>query len=410
MPREGSVLRGAIAAGALGIAGLFAFFSAQHAAQMRALASADPVAAVAQDNTNPEALVRLAESPQAPAAARALLEHAVQAAPARAPVLAALARSYASSMDRTRATILMTLAAQLDAGELKAQIFLLNTAYAARDYDAAVLRFDRLGRLGMLSRVMADYTPFFANPDLSAALARAMAAAPPWREELIGLVAWFARTTAPLSTLSDASAKAGITLTAAETNAILDGFVRLNATGEAYARWLGALPIEALAQVTTLTNGRFERQPDGSPFDWRFDLSGGDITLSDMSPPGPEGRMACAYLVRKRHSADIARQYLVLPAGRWRLSAQLRPSQFDASRGAGLTLACERGAVLGETQAMKGTGPWRRIETEFFVPDDQTCPVQTLSLNVIARVPSEREASGTVCAADIRLERINPAP
>jgi hypothetical protein len=64
-------------------------------------------------------------------------------------------------------------------------------------------------------------------------------------------------------------------------------------------------------------------------------------------------------------------------------------------------------AVLGETERTAGTLPWREFSTRFTVPATPACAVQTLTLVLPARAPSEQRIAGTVWYDALKIEPVD---
>lgn len=155
-------------------------------------------------------------------------------------------------------------------------------------------------------------------------------------------------------------------------------------------------------------NGRFERQPLNTGFDWVYDSSEGSEVLYDFADlSAPQGRncLKIDFPVGRNAEYDILRQVvLVKPNTRYQLTAQVRSEGLTSDSGPRFLvtdLGC-RNCQVSSTDATLGTTPWHPVDTTF-TTQAETDAVRIDFYRSAGRLPP-REMSGTIWVADVKLE------
>lgn len=154
-----------------------------------------------------------------------------------------------------------------------------------------------------------------------------------------------------------------------------------------------------------LANGGFERDPDGSPFDWRLrPVAGATAAIAPLDGERAlrvefDGKANLAY----RHASQDT---LPLP-GRYRFSARVLCEGVTTDRGVALRLYDPDSARRLDlrTGEFGGTRPWTPVTAELTVTE------KTRRVRVeLFRAPSEKfdnQIAGRVWVDDVSLERID---
>jgi hypothetical protein len=142
------------------------------------------------------------------------------------------------------------------------------------------------------------------------------------------------------------------------------------------------------------------------PFDWRIDRVRGADT--EVSETGSDGNLA---LRLKFHGIRVpyrhASQILLLPAGQYRLSGQVRAFSLKNERGMQWTISCaDDRKVLAATERVSGSQPWSDFEVIFVVPGPASCRAQNLRLELAARIEAEQQISGEIWYDGLQIVRL----
>jgi tetratricopeptide (TPR) repeat protein len=332
-------------------------------------------------------------------------EHALTVNPLESDAMRLLGLVAEKKGDPDRAAALMSMAAARNPRDVRAQTWLFAWSAREGDYQASLRHVDSLLRarpdLGEPLLPALIELASLAEP----AVVEQLSANPPWRR-------WF------MARLSDK---------AADPSSLAEIFTRLRATsapptnGEiapflrklvqrghydlAYLNWITHLPPAQLLSVGRLTNGGFEEPPSGLPFDWGLGRVRGAAT--EIVETGGDNRaLRVAFhggLIPYRHVS----QTLLLPAGKYRLSGQVRPIGLRNPRGMQWTISCaDTQEVVAETERVSGSAPWTDFAVDFEVPDGLACRAQVLRLALAARVDAEQEAQGEIWYDSLAIERL----
>jgi hypothetical protein len=176
---------------------------------------------------------------------------------------------------------------------------------------------------------------------------------------------------------------------------------------EALATWVAWLgPRAGDYPVRNLVyNGSFENEPSGSPLDWRIRPLEGVQAVRDPAR-AREGRASLKLSFPGTANFDYSHvsQLVVVPAGRYRLSAWIASQDLTTDQGLFLRLS-ETGSgnrVLAETQHITGTTDWQFVEAEVVAPRTLLAAIQ------LCRRPSRKfdnKIRGAAWVDAVRLER-----
>ena len=272
-------------------------------------------------------------------------------------------------------------------------------------------------RLGMAMRELAalaeDAT---ARPALATVLAHQPP--PPWRRELLRRLPRHVRDLRNPLALMLALNAAGSPPTAAEQEPYLNQLLNTQLGELAYYTWLQFLPPETRATLELVTNGGFEGEPSGLPFDWKISGKPANVSVRIEDANGPAlttgqragSRMLHVEFGNGRVQFPAVDQLLALSPGRYELTGQ-QLVNVTAVRGLRWRLSCLAKAAprLGETEMATGFGrAWQSFTLTVEVPADGSCPVQKLHLVHDARSASEQFAKGEAWFDNLRLRWITP--
>ncbi|ATQ69398.1 MULTISPECIES: hypothetical protein [Methylosinus] len=377
------------------------------------LASLWPKAALAVAPNNPAALLAVAErivessnsgaalSPADRARARRLAETAA----AQAPLRAAPWRLIGRLTPDDRAEPFMEAAAQRSLTEAGALRFLLARRVAQARYAHAAEIADILLR----SRTdafddAAAFMTLIAEADEGAPIVRRMIAAHPrWRDPfLLKLSEGASDARTPLRLLLAARDEPSPRSEEAARR-YLQALFRAGHYDFAYEAWRRLLPKGRTAPSSGLFNAGFAEPPTASPFDWTLEAAAGvAIDIAEV-----DGERALRLRYNQRAAPHSVRQYVKLAPGLWRMSYRLRGA-LESPRGLRWRIACADGAtVLGESEMARGRfDNWTTFKFDFAAPN-ANCPLQSVSLILDARSPSEWIASGEMLFTGLALERVD---
>ena len=357
------------------------------------LVSSDPVAALGVDPRNARALIAAAEADLAAKPARldaawSKLAAAAQADPLNAEIFSDLAQIASARGDTGRADALFSLAAQRSRRVLAPELWRLNRAAKAQDYDAAWNALDAILRAqpgDVAASVTQGVAGLASNPAAQVSLVRLLASNPPWRanflatlsqspstiEAPVRLLALLSHTTAPPS--DD------------EVRAVTQGVIASGDYPRAFNCWVQLLPPKRLAALGDIYNGRFA-------------LDGGDVAFNWIVAPDAQGLASLGAgedgsglrVTPIDRATPFVRELLVLPPGRYALKGKVRVADATSPRDEGLvwTLRCaESGQVVARSDPFKAGDGWSGFSLGFVVPQGQ-CQGQWLELTRPASLAS----------------------
>jgi hypothetical protein len=155
-------------------------------------------------------------------------------------------------------------------------------------------------------------------------------------------------------------------------------------------------------------NGDFEREPSGAVFDWR-------ITPSDHVEVSRDGQVACSGKWSLRISFDgkenvnyqgVSQTVFVRP-GTYRFEAFVRTADLTTDQGISLRVSDAEAPdrLKIETEAMTGTGEWRRLEEKLVVAR----PTRLMEIQVIrhASLKFDSLIAGTAWIDKVSLARMD---
>lgn len=349
------------------------------------LVSSNPEAALRIDPRNAKALVAAAELDMAAKPARLdqaedRLKLAAEVAPLEAEIFSDLAQIALARGDSARADKLFALAAQRSRRVLAPEIWRLNRAAKAKDYDTAWNALDAIlrtqpGDVG--AAVTQSVAGLASTPAAQGSLVRVLAGKPPWRtgfltslaqspstiEAPVRLLALLAHTNAPPS--DD------------EIRAVTLGLIALGDYPRAFNGWVQLLPANRLAALGDIYNGRFTKDGGDVAFNWTVAPDAQGLASLGSGDDGTGLRVTPT-----DRAAPFVRQLLVLPEGRYDLKGKVRVADATSPQDEGLvwSLRCaEGGPVLARSGPLKAADGWSGFSFGFVVPQTQ-CQGQWLEL------------------------------
>jgi hypothetical protein len=349
------------------------------------LVQSDPAAALRIDPHNARALVAAAERDLAAKPARldaawTKLAAAAEVDPLNAEIFSDLAQIASTRGDNGRADALFSLATQRSRRVLAPEIWRLNRAAKAQDYDTVWNALDAIlrtqpGDVG--AAVTQSVAGLAATPAAQASLARLLASNPPWRtgfltalsqspstiEAPVRLLALLGHTAAPPS--DD------------EVSVVTQGLIALGDYPRAFNGWVQLLPAKRLAALGDIYNGRFAKDGGDVAFNWTVAPDAQGLASLGAGDDGTGLRVTPV-----DRATPFVRELLVLPEGRYDLKGKVRVADATSPQDEGLvwSLRCaESGQVLARSDPLKAADGWSGFSVGFAVPPSQ-CQGQWLEL------------------------------
>jgi hypothetical protein len=314
-----------------------------------------------------------------------------------------------TTSDPAEARSLMQEAMRRSRRESAAIFWLLNDAYYRKDAGAALDYADILLRTRPeLARPVFTYFAAIAKDrEARSALARKLAANPPWRRSFLWDLPAFLTNGGPAAEITEDLRSLGSPAAAKDLWPLLVHLIERNRAGDAYNVWLATLSPKQLENLGLLTNPGFESDPSGSPFDWKIErgLNAG-ASLSPLGGPGGRRQLHVTFGGGRVRFPEVS-QVLLLGPGRYRIEGALRGT-IAAKRGLRWELRCAAGSrqVLGGTEMLVGQSQqWRQFSLSADVPS-ANCEGQVLRLYHDARSASEEFLAGEVWFSGLRLDRM----
>lgn len=283
------------------------------------------------------------------------------------------------------------------------QLWLFARGAATGDYDEAFARADAL--LRDKPELAVRFFPVIADlanrPEAVDPLIKRLKVSPPWR---IGFVQTYINQAAdpgrPFALLERMEA-AGAGLSTVERKAMLLRLVQAQRYQQAFVFWVQSLGRADLEGLADIRNGEFKPHVEDGPFSWSVDRTAKNfVEFSDA--PGRDGGALSLIFPGGPAPVGYVRQLLVLSPGTNVLSGDVRADQFQAIAGPSWQIRCaDSRQILGETDPLTASTPWRHFELRFEVPASG-CEAQWLWL----RLPSkDRRMSGEVWYDKLAISR-----
>lgn len=354
--------------------------------------------------TSPMVLRRAAESELAAQRfdnAEYLGRRALSAAPFDVRALATVGMAMAER-NRVAANDVLTLAGNWSLRDDPTHAWLMNERLRRGDYASAFGHADTLVRrrkdiqpaIFRLFTTAATQDPRAAPP-----LVDLLAAAPPWREAFFDRLYADPQGDALLGGLAVSLQRSAAPLDDRELSSL-------------YAHWLGEGRVAAIQTVRErigrpstdrlLVDGDFSGAPALVPFAWTLNQSAG-FTAAVMNDDRRNGEQALRVDYDGFGSGAVAKQFLLLPPGAYRLILEGRIEGGSRNTGLAWRLACGDNSPTAEIRPVfsSGDGGWKRFEAAFTV--SAACPAQWL---VLTTLPGDRRGARIVSWFDrIRIER-----
>lgn len=163
----------------------------------------------------------------------------------------------------------------------------------------------------------------------------------------------------------------------------------------AFPLWARFSGIAAEAGAPRIYDPDFKRLPGFAPFNWRF-----SDTNAGAAEPRPGGGLQIQYYGRDQ--ATLVDQLLLLPFGRYRLSARVEGDAASDGPTLSWRLSCSRsGPQIVDLPLSRGNSA-EMVTQEFSVPAG--CEVQTLAL---VGTPSEFAKDVFLTMTDLNLQKVS---
>ena len=316
----------------------------------------------------------------------------------REPINVAAARTLGlvTSVDERqheRARAIMTYAQSLSRRDVPTQLWLLEDQVAQDNIPGALLHYDRALRVSEDARalLLPVLVQASAAPGIAPPLARLVEQRPPWWYVFAVHLTGQSRDAPTLAFLVDR-----LRLDAndeRERNLILRAIQRLidlGAFDRAYALYRKSRGLTARSSMA-VANGDFESNDPGlPPFDWHLAGEGGFGAFREPRD-GAQGRSALTLSAESGRSGEVARQLLILPPGRYRLSALVGEVGGDPLSAPQVAVLCAVPHGVDLMRAVLPQSQGRRVAfQQVFTVPPSGCPGQWLSLNVRADLSGSR--------------------
>jgi hypothetical protein len=294
--------------------------------------------------------------------------------------------------------------------ETVALFWLLNDRFYHRDFETALKHAAILLRTHEeLSDYVLRYVAAIAEDEQGLPLVtQRLAAKPSWRKIFFAALPRNVRSVDTPIRLIKMLGDMGSPVLAKEITPFLDALVRKNLIDVAYNAWLQTLTPSDLDAAGLLTNGNFEREPSGVPFDWRISEGGNAIAEAvPLASSGNERVLHVSFGTGRVKFPDVT-QIIVLGPGRYRFEGRLR-GRIAGKRGLRWQMSCAAGThyVLGQTEMLMGESEeWRVFHIDAEVPKGTECVGQVLRLFHDARSASEELITGEIWFGDLKLGSI----
>ena len=284
---------------------------------------------------------------------------------------------------------------------------LLQVSVNKQDFGAIMLYADALLRMrpDLLESILPVLLAVSDQPAARPALISTIRSRPPWRSAFLYQLGRSARSETAYMQIYQALKHTDAALSPLENRSFMDSLVARDQIDLALSLWLATLPAGTLENMPLLYNGRFELPVNDAPFNWALSQpTGASVQVSQL--PGEGGRQALNVEFSGQQVVfEAVEQRLALTPGRYIFSGRFMSQGFRNARGMVWRIYCSStpGVVAAETpRLLNSNGSWAPFEASLTVPPAK-CASQILRLELAARTPSERIASGGLWFDDLAI-------
>tara|TARA_R110000751_G_scaffold172928_3_gene279349 strand:- start:63283 stop:64524 length:1242 start_codon:yes stop_codon:yes gene_type:complete len=286
----------------------------------------------------------------------------------------------------------------------------LATAIIGGDYAEAMAKLDILFRRwpSNFSTFAVIIQPLLRDPEGYKEALATLRTGPPWRRPFLGVLnrdvssldlAY--RLQLDLNSDTDVSRQN-------EIGETLSALLRSKKYDQAYRLFLLTLNEEDQRYNGYVFNGNFILKPSGRPFDWAYANRPG-VRISRIvgnNADGTAGNLTLGFLGKPVKNISLS-QYIYLPAGKYRLSAETSAYNLKAPRGLYWKLDCINPVeTIARIDIPEGSYRNRMLQTEFDLPDS-SCRMTRLQMGTDLIAESFRYPySGTMRIHEVALRNI----
>jgi hypothetical protein len=291
----------------------------------------------------------------------------------------------AVSGDQQQAAALMGAAERISRRDLPTQLWLIEAAVNRNDIHGALVHYDTAMRTkpsstGLLIPIMVGALD---TPDVRPAIARLLAANPPWAGDFLYALAQRPPAEGATAALFRAMRSAGRVPAGAATDAVIPALVARRRFAEAAA----VLAAVESRPTSRLRDGGFDQPGSYAPFDWQLgenELAGEVRSRPDRTDP------ALFADVGSSTAGVVAQQLTTLRPGRYQFRFHAGPSDLHQPDAIEWRLTCaDAGSSIGQITVRLTT---QGTQAHDFTVPSSNCPAQWLSLFV--RSGSDPQGSG----------------
>lgn len=393
--------------GAAGLLGLALAWQITASGMAAYLQDSDPQAALRWRGDNGRALAAVSEAAVARGETEEAKEHArraLAAAPLETTAFRTLAQALAREGQSAPANQLMAHAGRLTLRDPAVSFWLYRGFLAQRDYpraffhaDAAMRRAPRTAEL-----LVPDLIGAISDPAAAPPLAEKLGRNPYWRRVFMRELGRSPNASMAAVGLLQALAQTPSPPTNDEVSPVLARMARVGDRRQAYRAWISFLPpADRPSDLRGVFDGTFRRPPGPRPFGWQLRRS--EAAEASLDPATQGSGLQVRY--DGFSDVEVARQTLLLPSGRYRLS-----SSGELLEGAGGRLEWRVECPgfpgpLARTSLRIGDGFDGATQQEFDMPPG--CPSQYLILSTLG---SDRRSSALLLIDKVEIAPMGSAP
>ena len=309
--------------------------------------------------------------------ARPLAEQALRRQPVDVVAARTLAIIAARQGNAVRVEKMLTLAQWLSRRDPPTQILLIETHVQAGDVAGALAHYDHAMQTSVATRetLLPVLTAAADDPVIARPVAALLARRPWWWQDFFDGYARTSRNPASFATITGAlHLHPGRPEEIERLGIAINHLVGLGDIGRAARLYAAVRPS---ASSSLVHDGGFEDSVTLPPFEWTYVADEERAGIREYRE-GASGKAALSFTGTA--TGTVARQLLVLPAGRYVLTARIGQVGAEGGSAPSITLACIGTGTVLKTAPM----PAARTATTWRVLFDVTarqCPAQWLSLN-----------------------------
>lgn len=307
--------------------------------------------------------------------------------------------------DDKRGVALARLAADRSLRNLPAQVSVIQTSFAQKNYSDAFYRLDGLIRTQIKMRpdFYSAVEAALTDPAAIPIFAKLLATTPPWRGEFLRRALGEKLDPETAYALIKAMKLTSSNSTTEELRDFINRLLNQKREDTAYFVWLDSLNDSELKKVNLVFDSGFDFQPQNLFFGWTLTQQEGSQSDIVARAAGSADHVLRVQFVGSQGFYGGVEQFTRIPAGAYTFVGQQRTQELKTSGGLSWRLYCyETNQLITETKPLKSDTDWSQFSVRFDVPAEH-CDTQFLRLESSSKAALDMAVTGSIYFDDLAI-------